>query len=579
MRKITAKLLPPILKDIITKIHQWNKRRRLKYDPRRWDEDVVKSSSGKEFVKIINFENIENPNFFSVRFEEEIKDFFIIPPNKKIKFNLKNEKELSKIVFSFAHNDLKTLKGNYQLIQENKVIANLQNPRSKSWNRIWINFNGSKNFEIKNNTNKNMFFAQPTYLYEDKNDDEKIKNIFLIVLDQVDQKTFNELYEDNELPNVKKFFEKNSLHYSNCISPGEWTVPSFNSIFTGQSPSEHGFYDLKYSSSIKNIIPENNLFSLLRKNNFHSFGIIKSKGHNQNYQVHGYFDRYLFYEDIPNKTDNDDDKFISRTIDNLEVHKNNKNFTFIHFMKTHSPYYLPSYYEERYLSNNRISDPDEEFNKSQIGTGDTKIEVHLDEKRFNNEIRLRQKIRLKRIDMILGQLFDYISKNFNKKCLTILTADHGLPHGIKQSKILNDNWINIPFKVNLSDIENYEFREYKNFVSTADIFNLTKYLVNNENNKDLIYPFNDSITEKDNFAISESIFNKIYKVAVGNNCEIFRFACYFDPIKKTVFTSKVIKKNLYKNGKEISLGEDRLHYFLDLIKNNLKKSKYLNIKS
>ena len=458
MRKITAKLLPPILKDIITKIHQWNKRRRLKYDPRRWDEDVVKSSSGKEFVKIINFENIENPNFFSVRFEEEIKDFFIIPPNKKIKFNLKNEKELSKIVFSFAHNDLKTLKGNYQLIQENKVIANLQNPRSKSWNRIWINFNGSKNFEIKNNTNKNMFFAQPTYLYEDKNDDEKIKNIFLIVLDQVDQKTFNELYEDNELPNVKKFFEKNSLHYSNCISPGEWTVPSFNSIFTGQSPSEHGFYDLKYSSSIKNIIPENNLFSLLRKNNFHSFGIIKSKGHNQNYQVHGYFDRYLFYEDIPNKTDNDDDKFISRTIDNLEVHKNNKNFTFIHFMKTHSPYYLPSYYEERYLSNNRISDPDEEFNKSQIGTGDTKIEVHLDEKRFNNEIRLRQKIRLKRIDMILGQLFDYISKNFNKKCLTILTADHGLPHGIKQSKILNDNWINIPFKVNLSDIENYEFR-------------------------------------------------------------------------------------------------------------------------
>ena len=84
-------------------------------------------------------------------------------------------------------------------------------------------------------------------------------------------------------------------------------------------------------------------------------------------------------------------------------------------MKTHSPYYLPSYYEERYLSNNRISDPDEEFNKSQIGTGDTKIEVHLDEKRFNNEIRLRQKIRLKRIDMILGQLFDYINKNFLKK--------------------------------------------------------------------------------------------------------------------------------------------------------------------
>ena len=112
--------------------------------------------------------------------------------------------------------------------------------------------------------------------------------------------------------------------------------------------------------------------------------------------------------------------------------------------------------------------------------------------------------------------------------------------------LLNDNWINIPFKINLSNIEDYEFREYKNFVSTTDIFNLTKYLVTNENNKDLIYPFNDSISEADNFAISESIFNQIYKVAVGNNSEIFRFACYFDPIKKTVFISKVIKKNLYK---------------------------------
>ena len=124
MRKIISKLLPPIIKDIIKQIVVWIKRRRLNYDPRRWDEDVIKKSSGIEFAKIINFENIENPNFFSVRFEEEIKDFFIIPPNKIIKFNLKNEKEISKIVFSFAHNESKTLKGNYELIQEKKVIAN-----------------------------------------------------------------------------------------------------------------------------------------------------------------------------------------------------------------------------------------------------------------------------------------------------------------------------------------------------------------------------------------------------------------------------------------------------------------------
>ena len=78
-----------------------------------------------------------------------------------------------------------------------------------------------------------------------------------------------------------------------------------------------------------------------------------------------------------------------------KANKETKIFSFVHFMKTHSPYYQTSFMEQKKLKNFRIGDPLEEFQNAQIGTGDTKIEPYLDEDLFQN-IRLRQTARLER---------------------------------------------------------------------------------------------------------------------------------------------------------------------------------------
>tara|TARA_Y100000590_G_C15725143_1_gene1014944 strand:+ start:1244 stop:2986 length:1743 start_codon:yes stop_codon:yes gene_type:complete len=578
MRRIITKILPPIIKDIARVTLNWFKRRKLKYDARRWDDKTVTKSTGIEFIKLFEIQDVDNKKFFAIRHEEEIKDTILIPPKKNLKFKLRISQNPSDIIFSYTNLETEAFSGKYEVFQNNNPIASLEYPRVKLWNRQWLKYNGNSNFEIKNNTDRNMYFAQPVLLFNCDSTSKSLQNIFIVVLDQVDEKTFDELYENNSIPNIKKFFSKNSLHFKNCLCPGEWTVPCFNSIFTGQTPSVHGFYDLKHSASLKKIIPENNLIKYLKQNNFHSFGIVKSKGHNQNYEVHGYFDRYLFFDDIPGKTDDDDDTFISKTIDNLESHKKNKNFVFLHFMKTHSPYYMPSYYEEKLLDKNRTLDPSKEFSQSEIGFGDTKIEVHLDETKFNQDIKKRQMVRLRRTDMLLGQLFDYIDKNHDKNSITILTADHGLPHGVKQDKILNDSWINIPFRINFSDLNKFEFTQCENFISTTDTFNLIKHFIKNDQDLDnLIFPFNNNFKPEQGVAITESIFNEKYKVAVGNNFEIFRLSCYFDPIRKNVHLSKLFKKNLYKDNIEINLSDKRYAFFLEIIKNNLKKSKILNL--
>ena len=56
-------------------------------------------------------------------------------------------------------------------------------------------------FEIINNSNQDMYFALPRFIYS-KNDSEKIDNIIILVMDQVDQKFFQSLEEKGCLKNI-----------------------------------------------------------------------------------------------------------------------------------------------------------------------------------------------------------------------------------------------------------------------------------------------------------------------------------------------------------------------------------------
>ena len=301
-------------------------------------------------------------------------------------------------------------------------------------------------------------------------------------------------------------------------------------------------------------------------------GIIKSKGHNPAYNVEKIFDRFLFFEDIPGKTDNDDDLFVDLTIDYLEANKNSKNFVFLHYMKSHSPYYLPSYFEETELDKDRNLDPGKEFYDAQIGYQDTKIAVNLKGDIFENKIRLRQEVRLRKIDMLLGNIFNYLEKNNLANSMVILTADHGIPHGEKNRSFLDNNWINIPLKIkypsssiNLNSINT-------NPVSPVEFYDLLFKNMKHEQKNGKFFE-NDL---KSNFVFSESIFNEVYKVVISSRFFQFRFACSFDPLRKVVFINKIIFSSYSENGKDIQIESNKYYYFLKKIKENLIKSLSVN---
>ena len=144
---------------------------------------------------------------------------------------------------------------------DEKPAIEIQDLISNKWNFVRVKLDSKiQKVKIKNLTNNNIFFGLPTFHYEKLNNYKKIKNIFLIVMDQVDQETFFKLDKNKDLKAIN-YYLKNSLNFTNCQCPGDWTLPCFNSIFLGESPSHHGFFDLKASKNIKNILSENNLFN------------------------------------------------------------------------------------------------------------------------------------------------------------------------------------------------------------------------------------------------------------------------------------------------------------------------------
>jgi len=569
MKNLIKLFLPPIILEVLKRYSIYKQRKNKNYDPRRWwqGQKIVKCSSN-------NFNDFFYDlfgKFFTINLQNEVKDCLRIKPfQKKILIFKKSFEDAHKILIELG-NTKKKIIGSYSLYSNNNKIAEIISPTGNEWNRLWIDKkNILTKFEIINNSNHEMYFALPRPIYS-KNDSEKIEQIILLVMDQVDQKFFYSLEQKNCLKNIKRFFEK-SISYTNCFAAGDWTVPCFTSLFTGEQSSHHGFNDLKYSHDLEVTTNNNNVFTLASINKFDTFCISKSKGHNPLFGFQKFVNRYLFFDDISGKTDDDDDLFLGKLIDHLEANKESKIFSFIHFMKTHSPYYQTSFMEQKRLSNFRIGDPLEEFQNAQIGTGDTKIEPYLDQKLFRN-IRVRQAARLERLDLILDQLFSYLEKNnLVKKSVIILTADHGIPHGLKNKPILNNDWVNVPLKIYHPSFGPCEVNTP---VSTTNIYPLIKAIMeDNYKALNIINPFNNN--SEINFSISESLFNNKYKALIKDSKYEFRIIVSYDPIKKIIFLNKILYSEV-SDGNSIVDNKNIYNYFFKIFLDNIKKSKIIKI--
>jgi hypothetical protein len=220
MKDLIKLFLPPIIFNALRKYSIYRLRKKKNYDPRRWWE-------GRKIVKCSNyfkdFFNDFSGKIFTINLQNEIKDCVIIKPfQKKIFIFKKKFDDAYKILIEFGNVEKKIV-GNYSVYSNNNKISDIVSPASNEWSRLCIDRkNILSKFEIINNSNQDMYFALPRFIYS-KNDSEKIVNIIFLVMDQVDQKFFQSLEQKNSLKNIAKFFKK-SINYTNCFAAGDWTI-------------------------------------------------------------------------------------------------------------------------------------------------------------------------------------------------------------------------------------------------------------------------------------------------------------------------------------------------------------------
>ncbi len=566
-------LTPPLLWEWLRNKVINNQRNKKKYDDRRWwyGEDLKGDNS--------RFDEI----FISGKYKSsismlnnEIRDCLEIPSKSELKLDFLKFNEDKSLLFSFGNkSNLRSVSGNYQVFFNEKKKIEIKDPLSNRWNNSHIkNISKCNTLRVKNNTNHKLYFACPVFLEKfNKSSKSEIKNIILVVLDQFDAKALNELEKNPEdLKFINTFFDK-EYNFKNCFSAAEWTLPCFSSIFSGKHPSYHGNFDLKVSKKIKNVITEDNLIDFIRKEGFSTFGISKSKGHHAGYGFQKYFDRLLYFDDALDTTVEDDFSFARKTIEQLEMNSHGKNFIYLHYMSSHSPYWKPTINEESNLALERYGDPLKEYNDAIINFGDSKVEPIMDHQKVD-KIITRQKERIKNLDLVLGQLFSYLEiKQQKKNSIVILTADHGPNHfGELGRPMMNRSRLNVPLKI--YDFKNKNKEILENYVSQTDIYPLIKYFFDKEDKTNVIPPYGT----KNKPIISESIFNDKYKVSIRTQNHTFHYTCKFNPKNFAIMINEKIHIKLdFKNDKIIKDQEKLELEYLKVLEEHLKKSKIVQI--
>ena len=573
-KKILKDLAPPILTKFLKQKKKISNQKKTQYDKRRWWEGNDLAGDNLRFKEIFKFNS--NQSTIST-LNNETRDCIKVIPKQKLKISFLGHVNNKEVLFSFGNKfSERSIEGNYQVYIDGKKKIEIKNPLSKTWNNSYVKSDFKyKDLEIINNTNYVMYFACPIIFNQFNKEKDNYKNIIYIILDQLDAKSLKEFEKDPEdLKFINTFFD-NSIDYQNFFASAEWTLPCFSSIFSGKTPSSHGYFDLKTSENINDVVPQNNLLEYLRKKGFSNFGISKSKGHHAGFNFQKYFDRLLYYHDQADGTHKTDLDYSKKAIDHLELNKNGKNFIFLHFMSSHTPFYEPSINEDSNLDLERYVDPSKEFYDAILENGDTKLDTIMDSNKLK-KITQRQKERMKSLDIALGQLLSYMEKkDMKKNSLVILSSDHG-PHYLRKPNepLLNRSILNIPLKI--FDYKNKEKKIIEDYSSQTDIFPLIKGLFEDEHKENLIPPYGN----KNSPILSESIFNNKYKISIRSEKHTFHFSCRFDPENLSILMNKDtkiyidynIKNNSSDNKENLKLS------YLNFIYDHLDKSKVINVK-
>lgn len=354
------------------------------------------------------------------------------------------------------------------------------------------------NFEegdLKIKSNHPIFVGNPiTYKDEKYKPYKLVMNLFI---DGLSGEFLGNINDKQYLPNITKAFSS-VYQNTNCYATADWTYPSIAGIVTATDFSKHGqihpteYHDFsnKQKSLIENI-KDAGYFTTMITGCWRSNPI---QGYGKSYE------RVVF----KNSTGGFGvSEIMEEVIDHLEAFKKKNNYIWLTLPDLHD---IPDELYFSPLSQAKVHYRDKLISKKGI----TSVQTDFEQSKIN-----RYKEELKRIDLHLGILFNYLKTLYNEdEMLIIIHSDHGQGYlKCEETKFLNKYRTKVPFYILGGNIQS---KKSNLVMSNLDIYPTILKLLNISFDKENIHGqiLEDFEGDKRGFAISETIHpNQTYKIA------------------------------------------------------------------
>lgn len=348
-----------------------------------------------------------------------------------------------------------------------------------------------------------IFVGTPLLLQNKALIKNNTKLVMSLFIDGLSGEFLEEHFEEY-MPRTAEFFKDGYVN-TNCYTTGDWTYPSVSSLLTGKTTLNHGRHH------------PTNYFDFTKYNHIF-FNDIKNAGYttaqfNNNWRMtptYGYsqgMDRTIYQNFLGGFAAGD---VISEAIEHIETFKEVPQYIWVSLTDLHD---VADEINDNFLS--QASTP--MWSRTDKNLGATSVQSKYDENKIE-----RYKHEMKRLDLHLATLYNYLRTNYKKEDILItLFSDHGQTYFSQEEFLLHEYRTKIPFMMVGNNIKTKKSNELSSII---DIFPTMMRQLNIETDIHEGRVLQDFEGEGRDFTLTETIHpNQPYLIVIKTKDNQYRF--------------------------------------------------------
>ncbi len=308
------------------------------------------------------------------------------------------------------------------------------------------------------------------------------------------------------MPNTYEFFKEGYIN-NNCHANSEWTLPSLMSMCTGKYTTNHFIYHTEAPHKGEQL--NKFIHEYFEETGYMTGRICPNWRGTPSYGYFKAMNRFVYSPMYERMTCGE---VVDETIEHLEAFKDFYNYLWMTMEDLHAV--------ADSLSRGVLQDTGIEQYVTENVSQDSEISVF---RAYNHKKIEEYKAAIKKVDLYLGIVFDYIRKHYSSRDYVItLNSDHGQRFIEEEDYMFTQKRTNVPFMMAGRNV----IHKYSDeLMSNVDIFptllNICGIPCEAEIDGKLLKDFGG---EERDFTISESIFpGQTYKLAMNDKNHLFTF--------------------------------------------------------